>query len=206
MTEDVIEADRPHVNVDMMDEMEADAAFARKLHEEFGDKDLEELGKLALGLEDEIKAADQALKDLKKKLERIMRHAIPERLKVIGIDEFGVRLDDGRKFRVTVEIKVLGSLSGAPDVEAAVAYLEEAGMKGTVKSVIEIDYTEDEHAEAEAMLERIKADGRYPHMTRKLSPPTLMAFVRHKLAEDPSFDFAKVGTTAFPQAKFTLRK
>jgi hypothetical protein len=56
------------------------------------------------------------------------------------------------------------------------------------------------------MLQRIVNEGRHPTMIRKLAPATLMSFVRNKLAEDPTFDFAKVGTLAFPRAKFTTRK
>lgn len=187
----------------LIDEMEAEADRAKA---EFADQGLKDLGALALTIEEGIDAMEDALSEEKKRLERIMRYAIPDRLAEIGIDEFSFEMPDGRRPRIKNEIKVLGSLNAAPDMEAAVEYLEASGMKGTIKSVIEIDYTEDEREEAERMLERIVAEGRHPTMIRKLAPPTLMAFVRNKLAEDPKFDFAKVGTLAFPRAKFTTRK
>lgn len=187
----------------LIDEMEAEAERAKA---EFADEGLKELGALALTIEEGIDAMETALSDEKKRLERIMRYAIPDRLAQIGIDEFSFEMPDGRRPRIKNEIKVVGSLNAAPDMEAAVEYLEAAGMKGTIKSVIEIDYTEDERELAKEMLERIEREGRHPTMIRKLAPPTLMAFVRAKLAEDPKFDFAKVGTLAFPRAKFTTRK
>ena len=187
----------------LLDEMEAEAERAKA---EFSDQGLKDLGKLALEVEAGIEAMESALSEEKKKLERIMRYAIPDRLAAVGVDEFGFELEDGRRPRIKLDIKVLGSLTAAPDVEAAVQYLEASGMKGSVKSVIEIDYTEDERELAEEMLERIRAEGRYPVMVRKLAPDTLMSFVREKLKEDPKFDFAKVGTLAFPRAKFTNRK
>lgn len=187
----------------LIDEMEAEALRAKA---EFADQGLKELAILALDIEDNITVLETALSDEKKKLERIMRYAIPDRLAQVGVDEFGFEMPDGRRPRIKLEIKVLGSLNAAPDMEAAVEYLEAAGMKGTIKSVIEIDYTEDEREEAKEMLERIISEGRHPTMLRKLAPATLMSFVRNKLAEDPTFDFAKVGTLAFPRAKFTTRK
>ena len=187
----------------LIDEMEAEALRAK---EEFADQGLKDLGALALAIEEGIEAQEKALADEKKRLERIMRYAIPDRLAQVGVDEFGFEMPDGRRPRIKMEVKVLGSLNAAPDMEAAVEYLEAAGMKGTIKSVIEIDYTEDERELAKEMLERIEREGRHPTMIRKLAPSTLMAFVRQKLAEDPNFDFAKVGTMAFPRAKFTTRK
>jgi len=187
----------------LIDEMEAEALRAKA---EFADEGLKDLAALALGIEDNIASMETALSEEKKRLERIMRYAIPDRLAQVGVDEFGFEMPDGRRPRIKMEVKVLGSLNAAPDMEAAVEYLEAAGMKGTIKSVIEIDYTEDERELAKEMLERIEREGRHPTMIRKLSPPTLMAFVRQKLAEDPNFDFAKVGTMAFPRAKFTTRK
>jgi hypothetical protein len=187
----------------LIDEMEAEALRAKA---EFADEGLKDLAALALGIEDNIASMETALSEEKKRLERIMRYAIPDRLASVGVDEFGFEMPDGRHPRIKLEMKVLGSLNAAPDMEEAVEYLESAGMKGTIKSVIEIDYTEDEREEAKEMLERIVAEGRHPTMIRKLSPQTLMAFVRNKLAEDPKFDFAKVGTLAFPRAKFTTRK
>lgn len=187
----------------LIDEMEAEALRAK---EEFADQGLKDLAALALGIEESIASMEDALSDEKKRLERIMRYAIPDRLAQVGVDEFGFEMPDGRRPRIKLEIKVVGSLNAAPDMEAAVEYLEAAGMKGTIKSVIEIDYTEDERELAKEMLARIEREGRHPTMIRKLAPPTLMSFVRAKLAEDPKFDFAKVGTLAFPRAKFTTRK
>lgn len=60
---------------------------------------------------------------------------------------------------------------------------------------------------ADAILPQLEAlTGKHPHLSRSINAQTLMAFVRQKLKEDPTFDYERVGITAYPQAKFTKRK
>lgn len=188
---------------DMFDAMEADAAAALAEYDGVG---LRDLGTKALEIETEIETLELTLKALKKDLEKIMRYAIPQALSVAGIDEFGVT-HDGGEARIKMEIKVVGTLRNAPDEDAAVAYLEASGLAGAVKSVIELDFTEGEREVAESLLPQLtELTGKYPNLSRSINPQTLMAFVRQKLKEDPTWDYEKVGISAFPQAKFTKRR
>lgn len=188
--------------MNLIDQMEADAALAS---EENVGKNLQELGRDALALENEIAALEGAAREKKKKLERIMRYSIPKELAQIGIDEFGVEVDGGTA-RIKMDTKVVGSLRNAPDEEEAVLYLEAEGLAGVVRSEVTMDFPEDERDKASHLAALIKgATNREPFVKRDINAQTLMAFVRAKLKEDPTFDYAKVGITAFPQAKFTKR-
>lgn len=186
--------------IDLTEEMEVDA---RRAIERYDGTKLPELGKAALELEAEIKQAEERAKELKKELEALTRYVIPNALTEAGVDEFGFDHEGGRA-RMKLDVKVVGSLSRAVDEEEAVRYLEANGFSGAVKSVVSLDFTEQERELAETVMERLLQWGE-PHMARKIAPQTLMAFVRAKLKEDPSFDFEKVGMTAFTEAKFTVR-
>jgi hypothetical protein len=187
---------------DFMDEMEADVEEAAS---EFDGVGLTELGQKALEIEEQISVLGGQVTGLKKSLERIMQYAIPEALSVAGIDEFGFATATGNA-RVRMATRVLGTLRSAPDEDAAVAYLEEEGFSGAIKSVLQVDFTEGERDQADAMAQQIQElNDKYPTVTRVIHPQTLMAFVRAKLTDDPSFDYEKVGATAVPMSKFTQR-
>lgn len=188
---------------DMIALMEADAEAAR---EQYAGVTLTALGNQALDLENMIEEREAQVKVLKKELEKIMRYAIPQSLAEIGIDEFGVA-HDGGEARIKMEIKVVGSLRNAPDEDEAVTYLEAQGLAGVVRSVIALDFTEDERDMADQLLPKLEElTGKHPHLSRSINAQTLMAFVRQKLKEDPTFDYEKVGITAYPQARFTKRR
>jgi len=188
---------------DLIDDMEADAKAAI---EEYSGTKLTDLGIAAYELELAITEAEAGVKQMKKSLEKIMRYAIPNALTEAGIPEFGFETPDGRKPRVVMDTKVAGSLRQAPDEEAAVAYLEACGFEGGIKSVIQIDFTEDEREAAQDLMGRIEELAhKYPHMSRSVHPKTLASFARDAAKLNPDFDFKKVGLVAFPQAKFSRR-
>jgi hypothetical protein len=188
---------------DMIAQMEADAAAAKAQYAGVG---LTELGKQALDLESMIEERENQLTVLKKELEKIMRYAIPQALAEVGIDEFGVT-HDGGVARIKLETKVVGSLRNAPDEDAAVVYLEANGLSGVVRSVIELSFAEEERDVADQLLPQLEAlTGKHPHLSRSINAQTLMAFVRQKLKEDPTFDYERCGITAYPQARFTKRR
>jgi hypothetical protein len=189
--------------MDMIDQMAADAEAAKQ---EFDGKTLRELGAQALELDIEIKELEAQAKAKRKTLDKLFKFAVPAALTAADIDEFSFKHEDGEA-RIKMEVKVVGTLRNAPDEDAAVEYLEASGLSGVVRSKIELDYAEDEREQAEDILEQLEAvTGKHPFISRSISPQTLMAFVRQKLAEDPTFDFEKVGCSAFPMAKFTKRR
>lgn len=189
--------------MNLIDEMEADAAEALATYDGVG---LTELGLTALEIENSIADLEATLKGRKKELEKLMRYAIPQALTVAGIPEFGFE-HPGGKARIAKEMKVVGTLRNAADEDEAVEYLEEAGLRGAIKSSVTMDFTEEERELAEQLMPALQElTGKHPLLARNIHPSTLASFVRQKMAEDPTFDYEKVGFMAFPQAKFTIRK
>ena len=189
----------------LIDDMEKDAAEAAAAIAEFGDQTLTELGILALTLGDQIDHFEEERKVLSKRLDRLMRYAIPERLKVLGVDEYGFE-HEGGKARIVLDLAVFASLNKAPDLDEAVAYLEANGLSGVVKTVVSVPFLEDQREEAEALAQMLEAAGIHPEIAKSIHASTLRAFIANKLKDDPSFDYEKVGATVFPQAKFTKKR
>jgi hypothetical protein len=184
--------------------MEADAKAAA---EEYDGVELQELGNKAWELEQEIAGLEGQAKALKKQLEKLMKYAIPQALAVAAVDEFGFDNAVGDRCRIAMETKVVGSLRQAEDEDDAVAYLEESGLAGVIRKQVALDFAEDEAEQADGLVKMLEEiTGRVPHLTRTIHASTLAAFVRAKLKEDPTWDYERVGFTAFPQAKFTKRR
>lgn len=187
----------------LLKRMEEDAALAA---EEAGGADLTELGKRALALEKQIKGYENDAKRLKKELERMMRYSIPDAFRVAGVSEFGF-VHEGGKARMSTGTKVVGSLTRADDKDAAIEYLEANGLKGAIKTKLAMQFDKDEEEEVEKTVKLLtQTSNRHVDVERGIHPQTLVAFVREKLKEDPTFDYEKVGCTAITEAKFTLRR
>jgi len=190
--------------MDIENQMEQDAAEER---ERPVSNSLTVLGQQAWELEIEIAEAEAEVKRLNKKLEKLMKHSIPTALSEAGVDEFGFENAEGNMCRIGKEMKVRGTLSDAEDIDDALAYLESSGLRGVAKTKVELDFNMDQEQEADNLAVAIDGiTGRRPMVTKTIHPQTLIAFVRSKLKEDSTFDFEKVGCTAYPQAKFTKRR
>lgn len=184
-------------------QMEQDAALAQ---EEADGKDLTQLGQEALDLEALIASHELEAERLKKELQRLMRYSIPAALSVAGIPGYDFETPDGRTARIAKDTKVVGTLSNAQDKEAAIEYLEENGLRGAIKTRIDIEFDKDEDEQADRVYGLLRQNTNKPvDRDRTIHPQTLMAFVRNKLKEDPDFDFEKVGCVAITEAKFTRR-
>lgn len=168
---------------------------------------LQQLGEEAYELDLSITALEAEAKAKKKALNKLLEKAIPEAMTEQGLGEFGFATPDGGNARLSTFVKVVGSLRYAPDQEEAVTYLEASGFTGGVKTVVSVDFTEGEREAAETLTEAIlHTSGREAMVARDLNAQTLMAFARKKLKDEPEWDYAKVGLTAMPMAKFTRRK
>lgn len=155
----------------------------------------------ALNLEDEIAKREEALKSVKKKLATIMDVDLPNALRAAGTTAGGAH-----GARVELGIRVNGSLSKAPDVEAAVAYLEENGLEGGVRTKVTFDFPADKIEDARDLSKGILEERKLSsEIEYSINAQTLMAFVRRKLEADPTFDAARVGITTFVHSKFTKR-
>lgn len=171
------------------------------------DRSLVELGLAAWHLDQDIAATELALKSKKKLMMEMQEKIIPAKLTELGLPAFEFETPEGKVARIANSTRILGSLNYAEDQEAAVQYLEESGLKGGVKTIVSIDFVEDEREAAEEFAEGINrnSNARQANITRQITPATLASFARSKLKDDPTWDFAKVGLTAYPFAKFTKR-
>lgn len=186
----------------LIEQMERDARLAE---EEADGKDLQQLGQEALDLE-ALKASHEAeVERLNKQLERLMRYSIPAALRAAGTSGYDFH-HAGGVARITTDIKVVGSLSNAEDKQAAIEYLEENGLLGVFKTKIDVEFGKDDEEQARRIYELLRNNTNNPvELDKTIHPMTLIAFVRHKLKEDPTFDFEKVGCVAMTKAKFTKR-
>lgn len=167
---------------------------------------LSELGTKAYILDHEISEMEGIVKEKKRELTRYLERLIPEAMAEQSLPEFGFETPFGTVARLAVAVKVVGSLRNAEDQDAAVAYLEASGFEGGVKTTLSLDYTEEEREEAYKLLNDLTTTtGKHPHIDRVIHPQTLAAFAREKIAEDPSWDYRRVGLTALTTAKFTRR-
>lgn len=192
----------------MNDELiEAMAADAEERAETADTRPLEELGRAALDLEYDIALIEQALKQKNKDLALLMERLIPQALAVAGISEFGFTTAAGDKARIENDLQVFASWTNVADKEKAVEYLESNGFPGGVVTDVTLRFTEDERELAENVgLNAALIAGRDPIIARTVNPSSLRSFIKQRLKEDPTFDYALVGGTVQTKAKFTKRK
>ena len=183
-------------------EAEADAA---EVAENADTSRLTNLGLEALDIEAKIAYHEDVVKGAKKRLEEIMRHDVPKALAVAGVQGFIFDVPNGGKASIIKEMKVKGTLNNAPDQEEALKYLTESGLPGGPKTTLSIDFAEGEEELADILTLDVAAHGKEAVVVRTINAQSLMAFARLKLEEDPSWDYEKVGLSAWPQAKFTKR-
>lgn len=185
---------------DFLDEME-DAA-GQEAARPVDTRRVEEEVIAALALEEEIAEHEGAISDLKKRLAQIMEQNLPAFMSEIGLTEIGT--SDGS--RVKLGPRVYATLNKAPDIEAAVAYLEEHGLKGGVLTEATVRFTQEEEEDFRAFLERARSiTDKDVLINRGLNASTLRSWVTNHYLENPDFDPAIVGATVSTVAKFTIR-
>lgn len=185
---------------DFLDEME-DAA-GQEAARPVDTRRVEEEVIAALALEEEIAEHEEAIKDLRKRLAQIMEQNLPAFMSEIGLTEIGT--SDGS--RVKLGPRVYATLNKAPDIEAAVAYLEEHGLKGGVLTEATVRFTQEEEEDFRAFLERARSiTDKDVLINRGLNASTLRSWVTNHYLENPDFDPAIVGATVSTVAKFTIR-
>lgn len=185
---------------DLLEQMEEDASSA------YADVRTREIAEEAHALAEAIDDLETQAAAKKRKLDDLMKRVLPDRMMADGLKSIDWVDDSGKEIRLMLEDKVVGSLSYAPDEDAAVAYLEAEGFAGAVKTVLQTDFTEEEKELAYQALEIVEADvGRKFSLKRTINPQTLMAFGRARIADNPDFDFEKVGLKHWTQTKFTKR-
>lgn len=194
---------------DVIDMMAMDAAGAQDAVPEGEKRSIREVIEAARALELEVEAAELALKGKKSELAKLKQRVLPKMLDLIGTNTFTFELEDGTEVGIAKEFKVSGTLSkAAKGVEDAIAYLQEEGLKDSVKTVLSMEFltTEGDLADkAEADIKALGNGGREVVRVQTIAPATLASFGRQRKKQNPKFDFERVGLTAFTQVKFTSK-
>jgi hypothetical protein len=188
----------------LLAEMEQDVADIQAAAAEDAPMTLVDMIARAHSLDNQINDLELTMKAAKKELEDLMRLRIPTELDKVGVPEIGAEVN-GTRVRVALDFAAYGSLAKAPDLDAAVEYLEANGFEGGVLTTVSAQFRREARADAEALADKIRETGSDAVIEEDVNHSTLRAFVRQKVQEDPDFDAARVGVTIVRQAKFTVR-
>lgn len=156
----------------------------------------------ALDLEAMISEQSEKLKQLNQQLEQIMVTTLPNLMTAAGVSEFG--LPSGA--RVALGPLAYGSLSNAPDIDAAVAFMEANGLDGGVLTTVSVNFTEEEKEQADTFARTVlDITHKDAILKRDINSSRLRSWCRGKFIDDPEFDPGIVGVRIVTAAKFTRR-
>ena len=126
----------------------------------------------------------------------LVRHAIPELLAEAGTSVWAT--DD---IRVEIKANVGGTFRNAPDEVEGVEYLRANDFPGPIKTVLTIEFSEEERAICAAVAKSIVgATGKNAEYARSINPSTLVAWGKRRLSGGEALDYAKVGLTFWREA------
>lgn len=144
---------------------------------------LEELNRMAdeaLALESVVEQLTDDLKAASSALAAISMKALPAAMERLGVDFFG---RNGKSFKL--EQFVRGSLNDAPDADAALRWIEEAGGAGMIKNIITASFGTGQDNVAKEVIawlsERAEAMGFEFSVEKGVHSSTLCAFARERL-------------------------
>ena len=141
-------------------------------------------------------------KKLAKEYETIVRREMPDLLATLGTT---VWKHDG--IPVSLGTKVKGSISSAPDLEAAIEMLHNLGFGGAIKTTLSVEFGVDEEDECKALAGSISATiGKEAVYARAVNASTLAAWARDRLADGLPVDLEALGLSAWREATVTVKK
>ena len=145
-----------------------------------------------------IEALTAQMEALKNRRKEIVEQEMPQAMRAAQVRK-KMDIDVGnRGYELTLRNKIVGSLSRAPDVDKALAYLEEKGFKGAAKADITLKV--DDH-NRECVVKALAEFPGTPKVERKINHNTLAAFARECLANGDGFDLDIVGLTSLTEAQ-----
>ena len=124
----------------------------------------------------DIDAAEQKLKDLKKKRDHISGEVIPTMMSEMGLAE--LKLHDGSHLKVSTSYRA--TITEA-NKEAAFNWLRNNGLGDIIKNEISVSFGRNEDNKAADYAELAKGQGFQPTQKMKVEPMTLKALVRERI-------------------------
>jgi hypothetical protein len=124
----------------------------------------------------DIDAAEQKLKDLKKKRDHISGEVIPTMMSEMGLAE--LKLHDGSHLKVSTSYRA--TITEA-NKESAFNWLRNNGLGDIIKNEISVSFGRNEDNKAADYAELAKSNGFQPTQKMKVEPMTLKALVRERI-------------------------
>ena len=128
------------------------------------------------GVASDIDAAEEKLKELKKKRDHISGEVIPTMMAEMGLAE--LKLHDGSHLKVSTSYRA--TITEA-NKESAFNWLRENGLGDIIKNEISVSFGRNEDNKAADYAELAKSNGFQPTQKMKVEPMTLKALVRERI-------------------------
>ena len=151
------------------------------------------------GVATDIDAAEQKLKDLKKKRDHISGEVIPTMMSEMGLAE--LKLHDGSHLKVSTSYRA--HISEA-NKEMAYNWLRENGLGDIIKNEISVSFGRNEDNKAADYAELAKGQGFQPTQKMKVEPMTLKALVRERIEAGKEMPTEIFGV--FSENKTTIKR
>ena len=147
----------------------------------------------------DIDAAEEKLKELKKKRDYISGEIIPTMMSEMGLAE--LKLHDGSHLKVSTSYRAHISESNK---EAAFNWLRNNGLGDIIKNEISVSFGRNEDNKAADYAELAKGQGFQPTQKMKVEPMTLKALVRERLEAGKDMPTEIFGV--FSENKTTIKR
>jgi len=148
----------------------------------------------------ELEGLTMQVDDAKKALLKTEREDLPNLMAEVGLTE--IKLEDGTIVSIKEEVDASISVAKRP---AAVAWLNENGFGGIIKTEVSVTFGAGSHDAAEELKTFLAEEGyETAEMSETVHPSTLKAFVRERLAAGTAIPFDTFGI--FPYSKAIIKE
>ena len=182
-------------DTDLWNTITADAEAFDGLTTENG-KELSGLIRTVGSVEKDLKMAEEAVKDLKRKRDRYLHDLIPAKMQETGMDKVEV---DGNT--VSLQTFVTGTMPKDPlQRDIAFAHLREIGASDFIKNEVSVSFGVSEDNRARAMQADLEGQGFETASKTWVEPMTLKKLIRERVENKQEIDLeifrAHIGTIA----------
>ena len=181
---------------DVWDEITADASAFEGLTTEAG-SELSDLIRQANAVHKEKVLAEEKVKSLKSKSDRLVYELIPDKMQEIGVDSVEV---DGNVVKLITFVN--GTMPKDPlQKQEAMAHLRDIGCGDFIKNTLTVQFERTQDNRAKDLYADLEEAGLYPELAEKVEPSTLKKVIKDciqngKKIDLEKFDNVNLGTMA----------
>jgi len=162
-----------------------------------GASELSNLIRRSIQIDQEIKDAEQHLKDLKFKKRKVNEEDIPMLMEEMGMDRVDV---DGNK--VTLRQFVHARITEDKRDEAF-GFLRSIGEADIIKNDVTVSFSAGQDNQAGAVVDDLRNQGLEPAQKTHIHPMTLKSWVKNRIESGQEIDFDTFGVFVGTEAKIT---